>query len=201
MTESKSSNNSIANPPDYDVVIAGASLAGCASAILLGRAGLSVALVEKSPDPSAFKRMCSHFIQASGVPVLERLDLLEPIIEAGGLRSRMRAWTPWGWIEAPADRAGQAVNLRRELLDPMLRDTAAATPGVELMLGQGAHSLLRDGEIVRGLAVRDRNGEETELRASLVVGADGRDSRVAGLAGVAEEVLPHGRFAYGAYFE
>ncbi|HXS32888.1 MAG TPA: NAD(P)/FAD-dependent oxidoreductase [Solirubrobacterales bacterium] len=195
------SNSSIANPPDYDVAIAGASLAGCATAIILGRAGFSVALVEKKPDPSAFKRVCSHFIQASGVPALERLDLLDPIMAAGGLRSRMRAWTPWGWIEAPPEHAGRAVNLRRELLDPMLREAAASTPGVELMLGQGAHGLLREGEVVRGIVVRDREGEETELKAKLVVGADGRDSHLAELAGVSEKILPHGRFAYGAYFE
>jgi 2-polyprenyl-6-methoxyphenol hydroxylase-like FAD-dependent oxidoreductase len=201
MAESKPSNASIANSPDYDVAIAGASLAGCATAILLGRAGLSVALAEKKPDPSSFKRVCSHFIQASGVPALERLDLLDPIMAAGGLRSSMRAWTPWGWIEAPPEHAGRAVNLRRELLDPMLREAAASTPGVELMLGQGAHGLLREGGVVRGLVVRDRDGEETELRAKLVVGADGRDSRLAELAGVSEKVLPHGRFAYGAYFE
>jgi 2-polyprenyl-6-methoxyphenol hydroxylase-like FAD-dependent oxidoreductase len=201
MAESKSSNGSIANPPDYDVAIAGASLAGCATAILLGRAGLRVALAEKRPDPNAFKRTCSHFIQASAVPALERLELLDPVMAAGGLRSRMRAWTPWGWIEAPPEHAGRAVNLRRELLDPLLRETAASTPGVELMLGQGAHRLLRDGRSVSGLVVRDRDGEETELRAKLVVGADGRDSHVARLAGVREKVLPHGRFAYGAYFE
>jgi 2-polyprenyl-6-methoxyphenol hydroxylase-like FAD-dependent oxidoreductase len=201
MAESSTSSGSIANSADYDVAVAGASLAGCATAILLGRAGFRVALVEKRPDPNAFKRTCSHFIQASGVPALERLDLLRPILAAGGLRSRMRAWTPWGWVEAPLEHAGRAVNLRRELLDPMLRETAASTPGVELMLGQGAHALLRDGEVVRGLAVRDRDGEETELKASLVVGADGRDSRLAELAGVSEKVLPHGRFAYGAYFE
>ncbi len=69
---------------DYDAVIVGASLAGCATAIGLGRAGASVALVEKRPDPAAFKRICSHFIQASAVPALDRLGLLEPIVEAGG---------------------------------------------------------------------------------------------------------------------
>ena len=107
MPNSKQSNG---NRSDYDAVIVGASLAGCTTAIALGRAGASVALVEKQPDPAAFKRMCSHFIQASAVPALERLDLLEPIIEAGGVRSRMRAWTPWGWIEAPpsqSPRGGQ----------------------------------------------------------------------------------------------
>lgn len=186
---------------DYDAVIVGASLAGCATAIALGRAGASVALVEKQPDPAAFKRMCSHFIQASAVPALERLDMLEPIIEAGGVRTRMRAWTPWGWIEAPPSQAREAVNLRRELLDPMLRETAAATTGVELMLGRAADRLVREGETVRGVVVRDRDGGEASLRARLVVGADGRDSRIAELAAVKTKVSPHGRFAYGAYFD
>jgi len=198
MPDSKQSSS---NGSDYDAVIVGASLAGCATAIALGRGGASVALVEKQPDPAAFKRMCSHFIQASAVPSLERLDLLKPIIEAGGVRSRMRAWTPWGWIEAPPAKARGAVNLRRELLDPMLRETAAATPGVELMLGRTADRLMREGEAVRGVVVRDRKGEETSLRGQLVVGADGRDSRIAELAAVRTKVSAHGRFAYGAYFE
>ncbi len=189
------------NRSEYDAVIVGASLAGCATAIALGRAGASVALVEKQPDPDAFKRMCSHFIQASAVPALERLDLLEPIMEAGGVRSRMRAWTPWGWIEAPPAKAREAVNLRRELLDPLIRETAAATPGVELMLGRSAQSLVRAEGTVRGVVVRDRDGEEAELAARLVVGADGRDSRVAELAAVKTKASPHGRFAYGAYFD
>jgi 2-polyprenyl-6-methoxyphenol hydroxylase-like FAD-dependent oxidoreductase len=34
-----------------------------------------------------------------------------------------------------------------------------------------------------------------------VVGADGRDSRVAKLADVGRKTYPHGRFAYGGYFE
>jgi glycine/D-amino acid oxidase-like deaminating enzyme len=52
----------------YDAVIVGGSLAGCATAMFLGRAGARVAVVEKSPDPANFKRICSHFIQASAVP-------------------------------------------------------------------------------------------------------------------------------------
>ncbi len=79
----------------YDAVIVGASLAGCTTAILLGRAGARVALVEKKPDPDAFKRICSHFVQASALPTIERLGLLEPFMAAGAVRSRVRAWTPW----------------------------------------------------------------------------------------------------------
>lgn len=186
---------------DYDAAIVGASLAGCATAILLGQAGMRVALVEKQPDPQAFKRICGHYIQPSGVPTLERLGLLDQILAAGGVRSRVRLWTRWGWIEPSSSRAAYGVNLRREALDPLLREAAAATPGVELLLGRTAQRLLRQGDAVDGVAVADRDGEETKLRARLVVGADGRDSRIAELAGVAQKTLPHGRFSYAAYFE
>ncbi len=185
----------------YDAVVVGASLAGCATAIQLGRAGLRVAVVEKQPDPKAYKRMCSHFIQASGVPALERLDLLEPMEAAGARRPRMHMWTKWGWIEAPPDRAARGVNLRREVLDPMLRSTAAETPGVEMMLGWSAEDLLREEGAFAGVRVRNREGEERELRGRLTVGADGRDSRIAELAEVPVKTYPHNRIAYGGYFE
>jgi flavin-dependent dehydrogenase len=185
----------------YDAVIVGGSLAGCAAAMFLGRAGAQVAVVEKSPDPAAFKRICSHFIQASAVPTLERLDLLGPMEAAGAVRPRFHARVPWGWIEAPPERAARGVNLRRSKLDPMLRERAAATPGVEVLLGQTVREVRRDGGKVSGVLTRDRDGIETLVEAPLTIGADGRDSSVVGLAGVKEKTYPHGRFAYGGYFE
>lgn len=185
----------------YDAVVVGASLAGCAAAIQLGRSGLRVAVVEKRPDPSAYKRICSHFIQASGVPALERLGLLEPMEAAGARRPRVHIWSQWGWIESPPDRAPRGVNLRREILDPMVRATAAETPGVEMMLGWSAERLLQEGGAFAGVAVRNPDGEEREIRARLTVGADGRDSKVAELSGVPTKTYPHNRFAYGGYFE
>jgi 2-polyprenyl-6-methoxyphenol hydroxylase-like FAD-dependent oxidoreductase len=185
----------------FDAVIVGGSLAGCAAATMLGRAGARVAVVEKSPDPAAFKRMCSHFIQASAVPTLERLELVEPMVAAGALRSRFRAHTPWGWIEPPAATAAQGINLRREKLDPMVREMAAATPGVELHLGQAVTALRRTDGTVAGVVARDRDGAETGFEAPLTIGADGRDSQVAKLSGVKVKTYPHGRFAYGGYFE
>lgn len=186
---------------DYDVAIVGASLSGCTAAILLSRAGANVALIEKRPDPQAFKRICSHFLQASAVPTIERLGLYEPILAAGGLRSRLHSRTPWGWIEPTERREAYCLNLRRSLLDPMLREAAAARPNVELMLGQSAERLIRQGDAFAGVGVRDRGGVEREIRARLVVGADGRDSHVAELAAVQEKTLPHNRLAYGGYFE
>jgi 2-polyprenyl-6-methoxyphenol hydroxylase-like FAD-dependent oxidoreductase len=191
----------IGDGPAYDAVIVGGSLGGCAAAIQLGRAGLRVAVVEKQPDPKAYKRMCSHFIQASGVPAIERLGLLAPMEAAGAVRPRMHMWTKWGWIQAPPERAVRGVDLRREILDPMVRAAAAETPGVEMMLGWSAERLLRDGANFAGVAVRNREGEERELSARLTIGADGRDSKVAELSEVPVKTYPHNRIAYGGYFE
>ncbi|MBS1893198.1 MAG: NAD(P)/FAD-dependent oxidoreductase, partial [Actinobacteria bacterium] len=185
----------------YDAVIVGGSLAGCATAMFLGRAGLRVAVLEKSPDPANFKRICTHFIQASAVPTLERLDLLGPMEDAGAVRSRFNARVPWGWIAAPPERAALSVNLRRQKLDPMMREHAAATPGVEVLLGQNVKEVRRVGGKVTGVVAHDRAGVETVFEAPLTIGADGRDSSVVKLAGVKEKTHPHGRLAYGGYFE
>jgi menaquinone-9 beta-reductase len=201
MPESDSSPSIIGGRPAYDAVVVGASLAGCATAIQFGRAGLKVAVVEKQPDPNAFKRVCSHFVQASGVPALERLGLLGAMEAAGARRPRVRIWCQWGWIESPRDRAPRGLNLRREVLDPLVRSAAAETPNVEMMLGWSAERLLREGEVFTGVAVKNTDGDEREISARLTVGADGRDSRIAELSGVPTKTYPHNRFAYGGYFE
>ena len=183
----------------YDAVIVGGSLAGCATAILLGRAGARVAVVEQRSDPAAYKKICSHYIQSSAVPTLERLGLLEPMMEAGAVRSGIRIHVPAGWIVPPQDGAPTGVNLRRERLDPMIRAMAAATPGVELLAGHTVEELIEDDGRVSGVVAR-AGGERVRLTSRLVVGADGRGSKVAKLAGVRSRKVRHGRVAYGAYF-
>src|SRR4051794_5946808 len=186
---------------EYDAVIVGASLAGCSTAMFLARRGARVALVERRPDPDAFKRVCGHFIQSSAVPTLERLGLLGPLEEAGAARSRSRLWTRWGLTQCDDSPLPKAVNMRRETLDPMLRRMAGDTPGVELMLGATATRLLRRAGEVTGVEVTDRGRGARALRGRLVVGADGRDSQIAKLAGTRTRTHPHGRFAYAAYYE
>src|SRR4051794_27294643 len=158
--------NSISS--EYDAVIVGASLAGSTTATLLARKGARVALVERRPDPNAFKRVCGHFIQSSAVPTLERAGLLEPIERAGGVRSRPRLWTRWGWIEAPADSLVPAcVNLRRERLDPLVRGIAAETPGVELIAGATVDRLLFDDGRACGVETKDPSGRRSALGGRL----------------------------------
>ncbi len=60
-------------PTDFDAVVIGAGPAGSAVAILLARAGWSVALVEKQSFPR--RKVCGECIAASNWPLLESLGL------------------------------------------------------------------------------------------------------------------------------
>jgi 2-polyprenyl-6-methoxyphenol hydroxylase-like FAD-dependent oxidoreductase len=183
-----------------DVVIAGGSVAGCALAALLGRQGVNVTVLEKSPKPEHYKVVCSHFIQAGATPVLQRLGIDATMERAGALRNGLDVWTAAGWYVMPDDDHGY--NLRREKLDPMLRELAARTPNVEVRQGVTVDAIARDNAgRPSGLRGHTPAGEEVAIDAKVVVGADGRGSSIARLAGIPGRVLPHGRFGYMAYYE
>jgi flavin-dependent dehydrogenase/pimeloyl-ACP methyl ester carboxylesterase len=189
----------------YDVAVVGASIAGSTVATLLGQAGARVALLERRPDPEAYKTICTHFLQPSATPVLRRLGLDRQIEAAGGVHNALSLWTRYGWIRAPLGDSfahpRYGFDIRRQKLDPMVRGMAADTPGVELMLGQSATALLTsDDGRPAGVRCVDREHREHEVRARMVIAADGRDSATAKLAGVPARVLPHGRFIYFAYY-
>ncbi|MCW2994529.1 MAG: FAD-dependent monooxygenase, partial [Conexibacter sp.] len=183
-----------------DVVVAGGSVAGCALAALLGRQGANVTVLEKSPKPEHYKVVCSHFIQAGATPVLQRLGIDATMERAGALRNGLDVWTAGGWYTMPDDAYGY--NLRREKLDPMLRELAARTPNVTVRQGVTVDAVLRDGAgRPSGLRGHTPGGEEVAVDAKVVVGADGRGSQVARLAGIPGRVQPHNRFGYMAYYE
>ena len=188
---------------DYDVAVVGASIAGCTAATLFGRRGLRVALVEREPAPDHYKKVCTHFIQASATPTIERLGIAGAIEAAGGIRNSIEVWTPWGWLRPHAIAAGSmpyGYNIRRQVLDPMLRAIAAGTPGVELMPGYTARGLLMEGGRICGISVEGRGGTTDVITARLVVGADGRNSRIAAHSGLPATLNRHNRFGYFAYF-
>src|SRR3954468_18489595 len=114
----------------FDVVIVGASVAGCRAARLFGLAGAKVALVERRPDPDAYKVVCTHQILSSAVPTIQRLGLAKRLDARGAVRAYPGAWSPHGgWMRFPADGA-YGYGVTRRTLDPMLRTLAAETPGV-----------------------------------------------------------------------
>ncbi|MGW7411726.1 NAD(P)/FAD-dependent oxidoreductase [Streptomyces sp. NPDC054863] len=188
---------------DYDVVIGGAGLAGSAAAILLARRGARVALLERHSDPDAYKVLCTHSLTANAYPVLDELGLVPALEKAGAVRNQARWYTRWGWIEPRAAPGGPELpygfNIRRSTLDPLIRSRAARTPGVDLLLGHRVTGLVREAGRTSGVRASTPQGER-EIRARLVVGADGKDSDVAKFAGVPSRSYENARFGYLAHF-
>lgn len=183
----------------YDVAVVGASIAGCTAARLYAQRGARVALIERRPSLDAYKTVCTHFIQSSANPTIERLGLAPLLDERGALLNGIEVWTPFGaWIRVPGG-APRGYSVTRKTLDPLLRSLAAETPGVDLLAGETVVGLLGDGR-PSGVETEDRSHKRRRLPARLVVAADGRDTRVARMAGVRGRVKPHGRFFYWAYY-
>jgi 2-polyprenyl-6-methoxyphenol hydroxylase-like FAD-dependent oxidoreductase len=190
---------------EFDVAVVGASIAGCTAATLFAREGARVALLESHADPDAYKHACTHMIQSSANGVLGRLGVAEEVERAGGVRTAVEMWTEHGWIVDAAWRnggrpAGRNLCVRRSVLDPILRRTAAATPGVELMLGRRVTAFASEAGTACGVDATGTDGKRMRVRASLVVAADGRASAVATLARVPRKLSPNARVAYFAYY-
>jgi flavin-dependent dehydrogenase len=187
----------------YDVVIVGARCAGAPLAALLARAGARVALVERAGFPS--DTLSSHLFETDALAFLDRLGVSEslratgaPPVERTDTRVedlRLAMALP----QRPGDVGGMR-SVRRMLLDPLLAG-AAAEAGAEVRTAAEVTSLLREGGRVAGVRVAGEGGE-VELRARLVVGADGRHSTVAKLCGARRyNVTANQRLLYWAFFE
>jgi flavin-dependent dehydrogenase len=85
----------------------------------------------------------------------------------------------------PADGVGEMCAPRRTVLDKLLLD-AAAEAGAEIREGFAVTGLTFSGTRVSGIQGRAKGGVEATDAARIVIGADGRNSLVARLAGAAE---------------
>ena len=181
----------------FDVIIVGARCAGSPLATLLARAGLRVCLVDRARFPS--DTASTHGVQPSGVKILDRLGVLEPLLEVTPAIERGTIAFDDARIEISdfTELVGAPMlSARRVTLDALLLEAAAAA-GAEVRTQTAVTGLLEDRGRIAG--VKTRSGE---LCAPLVVGADGVNSTVARLVGAVEyDQTLAGRWFTWAYFE
>lgn len=181
----------------FDVVVVGARCAGSPLAAMLAGRGLDVCVVDKAEWPS--DTPSTHGIQPNGVRVLEQLGiadelsaLTEPITQGRLVfdKTRVDGDDLLEIVGAPM------LNLRRSTLDAVLADHARAA-GAEVRTRTPVTHLLREDGRVTGVVTPD-----CELRAGLVVGADGTRSTVARLVGARTYLREEqGRAFVWGYFE
>jgi 2-polyprenyl-6-methoxyphenol hydroxylase-like FAD-dependent oxidoreductase len=187
----------------YDVVVVGARCAGAPLATFLARGGLSVALIDRATFPS--DTLSTHIFQASGVAVLGRLGVVDRLLASGApwlAEAVVRVEDVFArrpWPTEPGD-PGPGLCVRRPVLDSVLVE-AAADAGADVRTATRATGLVERGGRVAGVIAETASGD-VRLEAPLVVGADGRGSKVARLVGARTyNVAPNERFGFWGYWE
>lgn len=180
------------------MAIVGARCAGSPLATLLARRGLRVCLLDRCRFPS--ETLSTHVIQPCGVSVLDRLGVLDAVLDAGAAPlTRFSLAAAGARIEAAIDAGAfgsPSLSIRRIALDHLLVE-AADSAGAEVRTGTRVSGLLWDGRRVAGVETG-----QSQIHARLVIGADGRRSTVASLVGAAEyHVAPPSRMFAWAYYE
>jgi flavin-dependent dehydrogenase len=172
----------------YDVIVVGARCAGAATAMLLARRGYEVLLVDRATFPSEIPH--GHFIHRQGPQRLARWGLLDRI-EASGCPAVTSSLMDLGDFPLTADDLrvdGVALGYgpRRSVLDKLLID-AAVEAGAHLREGFGVDDFTTEDGRLTGIRGRSAPGGRTVTEsATLVVGADGRRSRLARFVGAPE---------------
>ncbi|MEM7434337.1 MAG: NAD(P)/FAD-dependent oxidoreductase [Myxococcota bacterium] len=178
---------------EYDVVIVGARVAGAATALRLAHGGLRVLVFDKGRYGA--DTLSTHALMRPAVQLLDRWGVLPAVEEAGTPPVRKTTF----WYSDGDETEVASIDIkprhgvdalyapRRTVLDRALVD-AARGAGADVRFGVRLDEVIRDDfGRVSGVVVRDRNGVRA-IRASLVIGADGRHSRTAALVGAAKYV-------------
>lgn len=166
---------------DFDVIVIGAGIAGCVTAYRLAGAGRSVLLVERGTTPGS-KNL------SGGVLYCRVMEQVFPgfaeraPVERRITRNRLSFLNPTSSVDVDyrderLAEPANAVTVLRARLDPWLAEQCEQA-GAVVMPGVRVDALLVDGERVVGI----RAGDD-ELRAHVVVAADGVNSFVSREAG------------------
>jgi geranylgeranyl reductase family protein len=171
----------------FDVAIVGAGPAGSSAAIALVRKGYSVALLDKEQFPR--EKLCGDFLNPINWPVLHELEIDREVLSCPYEKVTKFRFTSFSGDEADVpllaseDGICFGVGMRRSDLDYVLLKKAKSQGAIDFQECK-LKELKREA---RGWIVRyDRRGVVEELRARVLIGADGRNSWVAhhlGLSG------------------
>ncbi len=185
----------------HDILIVGASVAGCFTALKLAQQGFRVALLEQHSEMTHYKKVCTHIIQPDGVRLLKSIGIYDTLLSQGGQATYMELLTENGTLFFPLSRKTHAANIERQYLDPSLKKRVAKEPNIRCYWGYRVDELIRETNRIVGVRANHKQEYKINLYASLVIAADGKKSRIARLDNTAEKTIRSNRVALFAYVE
>ncbi len=167
---------------EYDVLVIGAGPGGSMAARYAARHGLRVLLVEKRPEIGVPVR-CAEGISRAWMDEVE-IEPQDRWIDAYMDGAKIYSPDEKSVVELTAEQAGNEVGfvLNREYFDKYLA-SLAAEEGAEIWMKSPAIEIIKEDGYIKGAIIR-KFGERVEVRAKIVVAADGFESQVARWAGL-----------------
>ena len=181
----------------YDVIIVGAGLAGCATARALARADGAkqrrILLVDRHPD--VHPRFSGELIHPRGAQILDDLGLFSALHEVGGVEvggfavyeNADARFVDLSYAKVPDERPRGLSIHHKQLVRTLRAEVRRDSDNVELLEGWSVGDLLRVGDRIDGVVVHSRTAPKCEIRADLVIAADGKSSSVRKMAGISDE--------------
>jgi flavin-dependent dehydrogenase len=178
---------------DPDVLVVGAGPAGSMAALVLARAGAKVRLIDRATFPR--DKLCGDTLNPGALSLLE--PAVRAQVEAEGLPIAGMTVTGPGAARVSAAYPGglRGIAIRRRDLDAILLKAAIAA-GAQFDAGVASRGPLVEDDRVRGVQTGRGN-----LRARVVIGAEGRHARLAFALGLSRFAAAPKRWAFGACFE
>jgi geranylgeranyl reductase family protein len=164
---------------ERDVIVVGAGPAGAVSATALAQKGYDVLVLDRQTFPR--DKICGDAVPAGAIDLLYSLGMEEKIRAANFYPiDKIRLVSPKGYtMDAPLEEAhhkARSAIVPRLKFDALLQQHAVDS-GAEFQVAQVKEPIIEDGQ-VRGVRARF-NGSIQEVRAPVVIGADGVTSVVA----------------------
>ncbi|MBI3595085.1 MAG: FAD-dependent monooxygenase [Nitrospirae bacterium] len=170
-----------------DIVIVGGGIAGLMLAMILGRQGIHVSLVERNKELIAHQR--GEILQPNGLKILAELGILEEIRHHSYSVKVFHFYEMTGpflcdirydLLPAPFNYALIASPYH---LQSLLLQKALETGFVEVLWNTEFKKLIRNGEEVVGI-IASQGEKQVELSGKMVVGGDGGKSEVRTALGI-----------------
>ncbi|HEY0995100.1 MAG TPA: FAD-dependent monooxygenase [Gemmatimonadaceae bacterium] len=190
---------------NFDLIVVGAGPAGSCTATLAARAGARVLLLDRATFPRP--KPCAEYLSPQASRILERLGALSLVEGAGAAHLAGMLVRAPGGASARGEFAAahgfrgfrdEGLALRRTILDTILLERARDA-GAEVREGLHVADVVRDRR-GRVTGVRTTGEGAGEIRARIVVGADGLRSVVARRLGLTHRARWPRRLALVAHY-
>ncbi len=172
---------------NYDVLVIGAGPAGSSAARYASRYGLKTLLIEKRPDIGSPVR-CGEGVSKSWMPEVDlKPDPHWISVEVKG--ARIYGPSERNPIMLTAENAGNEVGyvIERDKFDKHVA-ALAASEGSDIWVKSPAVGIIKEGNRIVGARIR-HNAEIVDVKAKIVIAADGFESEFGRWAGLKSLIL------------